>query len=391
MSAGVPLARMALLPTARRVRRVWRRAGSGTLEGAVKLAASLAPARGAVPSRPRSVFVLRNNDVGDLLVVTPLFEALRRRLPEAHIAAGVGAWNLDVLRGNPHLSQVLRIDAPWFNKYSPRRGAVSRWRYLAGSPQVRELAACGFEVGIDVLGSAWGALLLMRAGIPCRLGTRGYSGGEPAFTASVPFDPGLHVGRGALRFAELLGASELPSCRPQIFLTAAEREAAERWWATGERARRGPRLIVGPGGGLSEKRWPEASYAALLKALGDRGELDVLVLGGPGEDRLVASVAVASSSARACPAPPALREVFALVAACDLVACNSSMLMHVAAAFAKPTLVLLGDAFGSARQHQAQWGYPGLSRSLGREPGEHPGLATPEEAIAALNAELAVA
>ena len=96
----------------------------------------------------------------------------------------------------------------------------------------------------------------------------------------------------------------------------------------------------------------------------------MLVLGGPREARLVAELTAACPGAWSLPEPPGLRETFALVAAADGVVCNSSMLMHVAAAFGKPTVVLLGPSFPSARQHQAQWGYPGTCWSLGREAGE---------------------
>ncbi|HEX3555887.1 MAG TPA: glycosyltransferase family 9 protein [Thermoanaerobaculia bacterium] len=349
------------------------------------MASAFAPALAAPPREPRSIFVLRNNDVGDLLVVTPLFEALRRRFPQAWIAAGVGSWNLDVLRHNPHLSEVLAVNAPWFNKYREAQGTLGRLAYLGRSPEVRELARRRFEVGIDVLGSAWGSLLLLRAGIPYRLGVRGYAGGHSAAQATVAFDPGLSVGRSALRFAELLGAADLPAYRPQIFLRAAEREAAERWWAEAETdGRRRRRVVVGPGGGLAAKRWPGESFAALAARLPKAGDVSLLVLGGPREGELVARVAAGAAEARILSPAPGLRETFALVAACDLVVCNSSMLLHAAAAFAKPSVVLLGEAFPSASQHQAQWGYPGLSRSLGQEPRERTALATPEEALAAV-------
>jgi hypothetical protein len=64
------------------------------------------------------------------------------------------------------------------------------------------------------------------------------------------------------------------------------------------------------------------------------------------------------------------------------------MLMHTAAAFAKPTLVLLGESFDSASRHQAQWGYPGICRSLGREPGARSQVYTPGEALAAVREEM---
>jgi heptosyltransferase-2 len=145
-------------------------------------------------------------------------------------------------------------------------------------------------------------------------------------------------------------------------------------------------VVIGPGGGLEARCWPTESFASLAARLASRyGEnLSILVLGGPGETERVGRVA-AASGARTFPEAPGLREVFALVAASDFVICNSSMLLHVAAAFGKLTLVLLGSAFSSAVAHQAQWGSE-TSRSLGREPGSADRIASPDEALNAIEA-----
>ncbi len=373
-------------PLLRAIRQAGRRIGAGTLEGLVRTRAALAPALPEAPAPPRSIFVLRNNDVGDLLVVTPLFDALRRRFPDVWLAAGVGSWNLDVLRGNPHLSEVLPVNAPWFNKYQARAGTLGRLSYLRSSPEVRAVAERRFEMGIDVLGSAWGSLFLLAAQIPYRLGVRGYAGGHSAVQGAVSFNPGEHVGRSALRFAELLGATDLPPARPQIFLTSQEKEEAERWWAAVEAGPRRRRIVIAPGGGLPGKRWPWESFAAL--AAGLPPDVPVLVLGGLNEQDLVSRVAAASPNARSFPEAPGLRQVFALLAAADLVVTNSSMPLHAAAAFGRPAVVLLGESFPSALQHQAQWGYPGLSVSLGKEPGERVGILTPAEALSAVRGEI---
>jgi heptosyltransferase-2 len=379
---------MRLRPLLAHARRGVDQVAAGSLEALVRCAAWLAPAAHSLPAEPGSIFVLRNNDVGDLLVVTPLFDALRRRFPDALIAAGVGDWTLDVLCGNPHLSEVLPLNAPWFNKYQPRQSPARRLAYILGSPEVGVLRGRGFQVGIDVLGSAWGALLLMRAAIPCRLGVRGYAGGHSATSVALPFVPDLHVGQAALRFAELLGATDLPESRPQVFLTAGEREEAERCWAAYGAPGRRRRVVIGPGGGLAAKRWPEPAFMELAARLPQlRPDVSILVLGGPGEEDLVAQVA-AAPQAWCLPVAPGLRRVFALTATADLVICNSSMLMHVAAAFRRPTLALLGESFASASLHQAQWGYPGTCRSLGREPGVRSHLYTPEEVLALAERDL---
>ncbi|HVR96921.1 MAG TPA: glycosyltransferase family 9 protein [Thermoanaerobaculia bacterium] len=348
----------------------------GAAEALVWSAGRLRPRASWPPAEPRSILVLRNNDIGDLLVVTPLFEALRRRFPTASITAAVGRWNVGVLRGNPHISEVLAVDAPWFNKFVPRQGALRALGFIASSPAGGDLARRRFDVGIDVLGSAWGSLLMLRAGIPYRLGVRGYAGGHSAVQAWVEFDPWQHVGRGALRFAELLGAADLPPCRPQLFLSAAERAAGEEAWDGGEY-----RIAVGPGAGLTVKSWPAERWEELTGRLAKLPGVRIAVAGGPGERRIGEQLAALSPGVRNLAGHLSLRETFALAAAADLVICNSSMLMHAAAAFGKPTVVLLGESFPSARQHDAQWGYPGTCWSLGKEPGERSTLYTAEEAL----------
>src|SRR6185295_15561955 len=108
----------------------WRRS---VLEGVVWGAAACARAATAPPGHPRSIFVLRNNDIGDLLVVTPLFDALRRRFPDAEIVAGVGEWNATLLQGNPHLTDVMVVSAPWHNRINGTRDPRVALRYLAAS------------------------------------------------------------------------------------------------------------------------------------------------------------------------------------------------------------------------------------------------------------------
>ena len=56
----------------------------------------------------------------------------------------------------------------------------------------------------------------------------------------------------------------------------------------------------------------------------------------------------------------------AIIAHADIVICNTTMFMHVAAAFKVPTLVMLGPWYDSAKLHHAQWGHPGCT-ILGRE------------------------
>jgi heptosyltransferase-2 len=331
----------------------------------VRGCALAAPRAKEPPVEPRSIFVLRNNDIGDLLVVTPLFEALKRRFPRAKIAAGAGSWNFDVIKNNPFVDEFLPVNAPWHNGRVRPQGVAASLRYIFRSGEAAALAERRFDIGIDVLGSPQGSLLLMRAGIPWRLGVRGYAGGHSAAQQCVQYDEHGHVGRAALRFAELLGAGELPENRPQLYPDQPPADEGH--------------VIIAPGGGFAEKRWPAERFAALAGLL--RG-FPVVVVGGAADRAAGARIAQAGPHVEDRTGQLSLRGTFDSIAAARLVICNSSMAMHAAAAFRKPCVVVLGPWYSSASAHQAQWGHA-ETVMLGRDAGRGE-IFTTEEVFAEL-------
>jgi len=362
---------------------------SDLLELPLGMAAALSGGAARQPAEPNSIFILRNNDIGDLLVSTPLFEALRTRFPAARIVAGIGDWNRPILQNNPYVTEVLSVNAPWMNKYSASshltemaRGSIG---YIYGSAEARELASRRFDIGIDVFGTQFGSLLLMRAGIPYRLGVRGFRGGHTAAQACVAFDPLEHVSRANLRFAELLGAYDLPEARPQLFLTREERATAAEIWdsaPSAANAERPIRIVVGHGAGLAEKAWPLDNYILLVSELYRLGNVSVIAVGGKDQLGDCARIAAVARYATTVATAQTLRETFALVADADLVICNSSMLLHVAAAFHVPTVLLLGPSIDSASVHHATWGYRSGCITLGRDAGRET-IADPAKALQA--------
>lgn len=344
------------------------------VEALLPLAAAGSSPAATPPEHPGGIFILRNNDIGDLLVITPLFEALKRRFPHASITAGIGDWNRAVLAHNPWVSHIAPVNAPWQNKFVGHSD-VGALRYIYTSPEVAALRAAQFDIGIDVLGSQWGALLMCRAGIPHRMGVRGYAGGHSLASATVPFRADEHVGRTALRFAELLGATDLPATRPQLFLTDEERRAAEARWSSRVGVRR---VVIAASAGLPGKAWPLASYRALVAALAQLPDVTVAAIGGH-QNRDDGAV-LAEVGARDWTGQLDLRETFACIAQADFVITAPSMSMHVAAAFNIPSVVMLGPVFPSAEDHARQWGYPGEWCNLGHD-ASHTAIWTVDEAL----------
>ncbi len=348
------------------------------LEGLVWTLGRLSPKPAKSLEKVESIFVLRNNDLGDLIAVTPLLQALKEGFPKAQLAVGLGAWSREILGNNPFVDELISINAPWHNKFTGRHSFWTAMRYILLSKELRDLAHGRFDLGIDVLGSGYGSLLLLRAGIPWRLGVRGYAGGHTAVHRALNFSSHRHVGDSALEFARLLGTENLPNRRPQLFLDSGESEfGRERWGSMGE----GKRIVVAPGGGFSEKCWSLRNFIELTHRIVMEDGKAILVLGGKEDRKAGERLAELSPNVVSLAGETSLRESFAIVERADLLICNSSVLMHVAAAFDIRAIVLLGSHFNSASEHDRQWGAPkttilGPENSVGRRD-----IATPGEAF----------
>ncbi|ACC72696.1 glycosyltransferase family 9 protein [Paraburkholderia phymatum] len=316
---------------------------------------------------PREILVLRPNDFGELLTTTPLFEALRKRFPSTRLIAGIGSWGRPILENNPYIDEIVELNAPWNNKIVADRSHKSVLRFLWKSPEVAALRARGgFDVAIDVLGSYMGTLLMMRLGARYRIGVRGYRGGDSGCQAHVVYAR-RQCGRAALAQGELLGATDLPEVRPQLFLTNDERAQARQYWATNTLAgQRTVRIVAGVGAGVPAKAWPAREVGAALlqiaQAFEQSGSACDIVITGSAADRSRAAEAIAAAGpgvpVRSLAGEVPMRIMFALVEEADVVLTNSTMLMHVAAAFRRPTVAVLGGSITKPEVHDAIWGYP---------------------------------
>ena len=344
----------------------------GTLvEGPLAVASRLLAPWPALPAAPREILVLRTNDLGDLHTTTPVFAALRARFPSSRIVVAVGSWGREVVENNPNVDEIVELDAPWNNKFVADQSWRAVARFMSQSPQVAALRRRGgFGAGIDVLGSHVGALLLMRLGVRFRIGVRGYRGGWSACQRWIRFSPDVHVARAALDQAALLGATDLPDAIPQLYLTTAERSDAERLW--GARNAGVARLIVGCGGGLEGKCWPVDHMADALARLsrgaadGGPARVEALIVGGKADRERGRQIVERSGGAvRSLCGETSLRTTFALTAAADAVLTNASMLAHTAAAFRRPTVVVIGGMHKDRAAYDRLWGYPPPYRSVG--------------------------
>ena len=316
------------------------------------------------------LFVLRNNDIGDLILTTPLFEAIKSLYPNCRLEVGIGDWNHGILEGNPYVDSVLPVNAPWHNKVSCKHspnspiGFLKSLLYIFFSMEARNLARGKYDLGIDILGSLEGTLLMWRAGISNRMGVKGYSGGFSGCQKWRQFKIDENAGRSSLRYVEMLGMDpgKIPALKPQLFLSKRELEEGESIWGKPG----AKRVVISTGAGFPEKCWPMENYRKLARQLEEQENVELAFLGSARDRESGEALAQSLPKLKNLAGQTSLRQTMAIIAHADIVICNTTMFMHVAAAFEVPTLVMLGPWYDSAKLHKAQWGHPGTT-ILGRE------------------------
>ena len=310
--------------------------------------------------KTKKFFILRNNDLGDVLVATPLIHGIKKTFPNSKVTMGVGDWAKPLLEKNHDLDEIITCNAPWHNKQNCSFPANSFRTFLQGllyvafSREARYISDKRFSHGIDVLGSRQGSWLMRRCKIKNRFGVRGYAGGDKWCQRSVDFREEENVAIAALKFLPLLGSQLVIEPRPRIALTDKEKIWANNEWRSDQR--RTKRIVIAPGGGFEEKCWGDKNFVALTKKLIKHPSLKLFIIGSK-EDKTRIQLHTNSNLVNYC-GKLSVRKSAALVSAADFVITNSSLCMHLAGAFKIPSLTLLGEWYNSAALHKKQWGYP---------------------------------
>jgi heptosyltransferase III len=298
--------------------------------------------RSRAPTRlaaARRVLLVRVDDrVGEALLLTPLFAALKAHTPPLQVEALVHARCARVLDGHPDLDALHTLDrkALFLGPLAPGIRALrrtGRWDVVVdcGNWEVPSVTSALVSRLVApravLLGPAvFPTGLLDDVPVPRRTDTRAEVSqrlhllsplGEPAPVAT----PSFRSPRVPLALRALL----------------AEVSAA-------------PHAILLPGGRLGWRRIPPEVFSAAARALSAAGRQCIIAF-GPGEEDLARAVVTAAPGARLAP-PTDLDALAALLATAGCTVCNNSGPLHLSVAVGAPTLGLF------LKMDPARWGYP---------------------------------
>jgi ADP-heptose:LPS heptosyltransferase len=330
----------------------------------------------------RNILVIRNDNIGDVTCTTPLFEALRRIFPKAHIAVLVCRLTEEVVRGNPFLDQVHVYDKAKHGRY--HNVWVAWWKQYEVLRRIRH-QKFDLVLGVRSGFSTPQAWMAYYSGARWRIGRtpkpkeekfsffythllpRAKGHGHEVLRSMEFLDPlGVQVKtpalyfplekEGEVRIEQFLAEIGLTEIRPRVGVHLLSRMEDGRWWR-------------------------EENYLEVLNALSSRANLGVVFSYGP--DQAAAAKKILDKLDRPVPyfASTDLKTFGAYVKALDLLMTLEGGPMHIAAAVGTPLIALFG------KTDPLDWAPWGEGHTVLRK-GNQENLIAPGEVIEAVERKL---
>ena len=275
------------------------------------------------------ILVIRRRYLGDIVLLGPVFRNLRLHWPAARLVALVEWAYAPVLAMNPDVDETLVL---------PRRSV--EWPAF-----VRQLRRANFTQVLDLDNNDRTALLARLTGAPCRVALWHEGNGarwRRFYTAAVHDLPDIHERRSIVDYyLAVLGAVDVPIASREVRLVPrpGDLESARKLAPQDRR-----KLLLHPGSRSPWRVWPVENFAALADRLQDELAIQVFVIGGPGEQGMVAAIKQqAHSHLVTINAPLSIPQFAAFAAQFSVMLCHDSGPMHVAAAVGTHIIGLLGS------------------------------------------------
>jgi heptosyltransferase-2 len=300
------------------------------------------PTRRLVSNLDGTILIVPPRGLGDYLMFTPALRKLRLAYPQANFVA----------LSHSGVTKELDANVSIFNThltFPSSRSILQTCRVLLAILRQRPVML----LNAFPLESVWLSIVAIVGRTPYRGGIYLKSKSGRATTQTQVYNrtaqlTGHEVQRGINLVSAFIphGKMDQSVLKPLIKLSDIEKSLAEYTLGAYNGNSSTVRIAVQPGSSEHQawKRWPASNYAALVEAFIASGHMLPVIVGDLKERPLVDAILRGSKATSVIDltGKASLRETLAIVAACDLVVCNDSSLLHIAAAFDIPAIAIYG-------------------------------------------------
>jgi len=280
------------------------------------------------PDTIKRILLVRTDRIGDVVVSTPVFPAIKKRFPNAHLAILIARENADLIQGNSSIDEVILYD-----KEGKEKSILGALRFGWMMRRKKFDAAIHFHPRARTY---WTSFL---AGIPARIGYRLKN--HWLLTHSIPDNKSEGKRHESDYLFDLLQFLDIPKpahIEPFVSLHEPLRVSLEKKLGSLNRF-----AVFHPSASCPSKIWSYQNFADVADYVAKKFQIMPVVVDGiPGARHGKAMLKLMKSEAVNLCGQLQLGELAWLFKKSELVVSNDSGPVHIASAVGAPVVVIYG-------------------------------------------------
>ena len=268
--------------------------------------------------------IIRQDKVGDVVLLTPLIQAIKTIFPKSFIAVYVKDFMKDILTGNPNIDEIIPVNE---NIYKSTKSIFH---------ESNKLRRYKFDYALIPMPEKEIAYLTFLAFIPRRItfSRKLFNIITCSKILIKNFNPPRHESDYMLDFARYFDKNIIPTS-PKIYLNQNNSEFANKYFQENNFNLSKSIIAVNPGSGGSVSNWSTDNYVELVKSLSQTHQIFINI--GPSEIKLK-NIFEEIKNDNIIIASPSLKDLISLISKCSVLISSSTGTMHIAAALNIPTI-----------------------------------------------------
>jgi heptosyltransferase II len=280
------------------------------------------------------ILVTRTDRIGDLLLSTSVFEAIKERYPQAFLAVMALPYTAELLEGNPAVDEII--------VYDKKRKHRAWWQQ---GTLIRMIRSRRFDCAIHLHPTNRVHWVSFLSGIPVRIGYARKSGF--LLTHPIPHkkqEGTRHEAEYNYDLLSCLGVSQPRDLTPQLYLTRQDQSALDEVLKKEKIALAEASFIVNPGASCNSKMWPAERFASVTNTLSKRYGLQAIIVGDKATKEVTDALKqqLTVPFVDLCESRLTLRCLGALFTRVRFLISNDTGLVHLASAVDLPVISIFG-------------------------------------------------
>ncbi|SRR6266487_3205882 len=302
----------------------------------------------------RKLLLVRLDNLGDVLLMTPAFHALKIAFPQAQLTLLTSPVGAQVGQLDPDIDEVIVYEAPWIDPWQQLPQESTREQAMIAL--LREKC---FDAAIIFTSfrqsSLPAALLCYLADIPLRLAASLDGSGSLLTTRHKHPERMMHEVERGFDLISAIGVE--PAGQALILQVPYEAQQAIQDFLSHKHSDGRPLIVLHPGCSMPARTYSWEQYAEVVTQLAKQTQALITLTGGKNEEELIARILQRvhpTARAQTLVGAFSFAQFCALIQRADLVITNNTGPMHIAAALKTPVIALF--ALTNPPEQWKPWG-----------------------------------